>query len=304
MQAPMTDRTERGALVLGIGLTALAALSWSTAGLFPRLVSTDVFTTLFWRSALGGLSVLAFQLVLNHGKPVASLWQLTPAEWGMSAMSAAAMVTFIAAFYFAPIADVVFVYGAFPTVTVLLSALLLRTRIQRADVLCSALVAVGVGIILWGQASLQSIVGTLMSFSATLLFGLMTVGIKRFPDARMVKVTYMGAFLSALAMAPFASFMQTSMHDLGWLWLYGFLNIGVGFGFYLLGVRRIKPVLASVLCMIEIPLAPLWAYLLLGEQVGWQSLVGGAVVLLAVSASLVWAGWRAAPDAPAPSARS
>jgi drug/metabolite transporter (DMT)-like permease len=286
MQAPMTDRTERGALVQGIVLTALAALSWSTAGLFPRLVSTDVFTTLFWRSALGGLSVLAFQLVLNHGKP------------------AAAMVTFIAAFYFAPIADVVFVYGAFPTVTVLLSALLLRTRIQRADVLCSALVAVGVGIILWGQASLQSIVGTLMSFSATLLFGLMTVGIKRFPDARMVKVTYMGAFLSALAMAPFASFMQTSMHDLGWLWLYGFLNIGVGFGFYLLGVRRIKPVLASVLCMIEIPLAPLWAYLLLGEQVGWQSLVGGAVVLLAVSASLVWAGWRAAPDAPAPSARS
>ncbi len=43
----------------GVVLIVLAALSWSTAGLFPRLVSTDVFTTLFWRSLLGGITVLA-----------------------------------------------------------------------------------------------------------------------------------------------------------------------------------------------------------------------------------------------------
>jgi drug/metabolite transporter (DMT)-like permease len=297
----MTSPSERRTLALGAALTLLAALSWSTAGLFPHLVSTDVSTTLFWRSALGGVCVLAFELLRQHGQPRASLWRLTPAEWGMSALSAAAMITFIAAFYFAPIADVVFIYGAFPIVTLLLSALLLGTAIARADVLCAALVAVGVGIILWGQASFDSAVGSLMSFSATLLFGLMTVGIKRFPQAQMVKVTYTGAFMSALVMAPFASFAHTSAHDIAWLWLYGFLNIGVGFGCYLLGVRRIKPVLASVLCMVEIPLAPLWAYLLLGQQVGWQSLVGGAVVLLSVTGSLVWAGWRHAPGGPAPS---
>jgi drug/metabolite transporter (DMT)-like permease len=294
----------RADFVWGVVLTTLGALSWSTAGLFPRMVETDVFTTLFWRSALGGVSVLAFQMYLSRGKVHAALWQLSRAEWGMSVLGAAAMVTFIAAFFFAPIADVVFIYGAFPTVTLLLSALLLRTPIQRSDVLSSFLVALGVGIILWGQASLDSVFGTLMSFSATLLFGLMTVGIKRFPDARMVKVTYMGAFLSALAMAPFASFVHTSTHDIGWLWLYGFLNIGVGFGFYLLGVRRIKPVLASLLCMIEIPLAPLWAYLAFGDQVSRQSLAGGAVVLLAVTGSLVWAGRRGVPGAPAPLASS
>lgn len=296
----MKTKAERANLWLGIALIVMAALSWSSAGLFPRLVTTDMFTTLFWRSALGGVSVLAFQLVLNHGKAGADLWQLSRAEWGMSVLSAAAMITFIAAFYFAPIADVAFIYGAFPMVTLVLSALLLHTQIQRADVLSTVAVALGVTIILWGQASLDNVFGSLMSFSATLLFGLMTVGIKRFPDARMVKVTYMGAFLSALVMAPFADFVHTSAHDAGWLWLYGFLNIGVGFGFYLLGVRRIKPVLASLLCMIEIPLAPLWAYLAFGDQVTRQSLAGGAVILLAVMANLVWTARRAAPVAPAP----
>jgi drug/metabolite transporter (DMT)-like permease len=58
--------------------------------------------------------------------------------------------------------------------------------------------------------------------------------------------------------------------------------VGVGFGLYLLGVRRIKAVLASLVCMIEIPLAPLWVYVLFGEQVARQSLLGGGVIVLAV----------------------
>lgn len=291
----------RADFVWGVLLTVLAALSWSTAGLFPQLVGTDMFTTLFWRSALGGASVLVFQMVLDRGRWTASLWQLAPAEWGLSVLTAAAMVSFIAAFYFAPVADVAFIYGAFPAVTVGLSALFLGARVQRADVLCALCVALGVATILWGQTSLNNTFGSLLSFCATLLFGLVTVGIKRYPDARMVKVTYVGAFLSALAVAPFASFAHTSLHDIGWLWLYGFLNIGVGFGFYLLGVRRLKPVLASLLCMVEIPLAPLWAYLVLGQRVSLQSLVGGAIIVCAVCASIMWAG-RRGPAAPAPSA--
>ena len=291
----------RADFVWGVVLTSLGALAWSTAGLFPRMVETDMATTLFWRSGLGGLSVLAFHLVTTQGKPGTPMWQLTRAEWGLSVLTAAAMITFIAAFFYAPVADVVFIYGAFPTVTLVLSALLLRTRIQRADVLCAMLVALGVGVILWGQTSLNSIFGTLLSFSATLLFGVMTIGIRRLPGAQMVKVTYAGGFLSALVMAPFASFGNTSTHDLAWLWLYGFMNIGVGFGLYLLGVRRIKPVLASLLCMIEIPLAPLWAYLAFGDAISRQSLIGGAVILLAVTANLAWSSRRGAPGAPAPS---
>jgi drug/metabolite transporter (DMT)-like permease len=288
--------------VWGVLLTVLGALAWSTAGLFPRMVDTNMTTTLFWRSLLGGFSVLVFHLALTHGKPGSPLWRLSRAEWGLSVLTAAAMITFIAAFFFAPVADVAFIYGAFPTVTLVLSALLLHTRIQRADMLCAMLVAMGVGIILWGQTSLNSIFGTLLSFSATLLFGLMTIGIRRFPQAQMVKVTYAGAFLSASVMAPFASFSGTSAHDIAWLWLYGFMNIGVGFGLYLLGVRRIKPVLASLLCMIEIPLAPLWAYLAFGDGVSRQTMVGGAVILLAVIGNLAWSSRLRAPGAPAPSA--
>lgn len=280
--------TARASFWLGVLLLVLAAVSWSTAGLFPRMVSTDIATTLFWRSLLGGLSVLLMRAVFNRRNTLRDLGRLTAPEWAMSVTTAMAMITFIAAFFYASVADVVFIYGAFPVITLLLSALLLHTGVRRSDLISSVVVALGVAVIFWGQPSLRSVFGTLLSFVATVLFAFMTIGIKRYPQAQMVKVTYMGAFISALAMMPFAQFSNTSTGDIAWLWLYGVTNIGVGFGLFLLGVRRVKAVLASLICMVEIPMAPLWVYLLFDEQTPQQSLIGGAVVLLAVVSNLFW----------------
>ena len=234
--------------------------------------------------------MLAAQALFNKRNDLSSLWRLSGPELGMAVASSGAMVCFIAAFFFAPVADVVFIYSAFPILTLLLSALLLRTAVHRIDVLCTLTVVVGMGLIVWGQASLHNLLGAGLSLCATLLFALITIGIKRYPQAEMVKVTYAGAFIAALAMAPFSRFGTTSTHDLVWLWVYGFLNVGVGFGLYLLGVRRIKAVLASLVCMIEIPLAPLWVYVFFGEAVARQSLVGGSVIVLAVLVNVLGAG--------------
>lgn len=303
--------TPRRSFWLGVVLLLMATLSWSTAGLFPRLVSTDMATTMFWRSFLGGLTVLGFRWLMerreqqatsqaDHTEPSTPprLWQLSPVEWGFAGVIGLAMVCFVSAFYFAPVADVTFIYGAFPMVMLALSAWLLRTGIARMDVVCAATVALGVAVILHGQPTLHSALGSLLSFVAVVLFALQAVGTKRFEQVDMVKVTYSGAFMAALAVLPFVSFAGTSGQDLAWLWLYGFLNIGVGFGCFLLGVRRVKAVLASLICMVEIPLAPLWAYALLGESVSRQSMAGGAVIVAAVLANLAWSAWptQAAPQ--------
>lgn len=285
---------------LGVLLMLLAALSWSTAGLFPKVVSTDMATTLFWRSLLGGLTVLVLSLLLDRRPQRAPFWRLSAVEWGFSFFTAVAMISFVSAFYFATVADVTFIYGAFPITTLVLSAWLLKTGIARVDVVCATGVTLGVVLILQGQPSLQSALGSLLSLVAVVMFALETVGAKRFPQVDMIKITYVGGFVAALMVMPFASFTGTSNTDLAWLWLYGFLNIGVGFGCFLLGVRRVPTVLASLICMIEIPLAPLWAFGLFGETVARDSLIGGAVIVAAVLANLAWSAWRrtSAPMAP------
>ena len=56
--------------------------------------------------------------------------------------------------------------------------------------------------------------------------------------------------------------------------------------------------LASLICMVEIPLAPLWAFALFGETVSRESLLGGVVILVSVLANLAWSAWRRAPEPP------
>ena len=51
---------------IGPLLILIAAVSWSTAGLFTRVVTTDIPTTLFWRSLFGGMCVLVIVLLRDH----------------------------------------------------------------------------------------------------------------------------------------------------------------------------------------------------------------------------------------------
>lgn len=272
----------------GVIFLILAALAWSTAGLFPRLISTDVFTTLFWRSLLGGITVLLIKILFSKKLLSNGLFKLSRAEVILSSLTGIAMLCFTSAFFYTSVADVVFIYGTFPIVTLILSSLILKIRLRGLDLMCAIAVTIGLATILWGQATLKNSFGALLSFISTLMFALITVVIKHYPQADMIKATYIGAFISALAISPFVNFTHTNLHDITWLWLYGIINIGAGFGFFMLGVRDIKPVLSSLVCMIEIPLAPLWTYFLLGEKISEQSLLGGCIILIAVLVNLVW----------------
>ena len=50
----------KGAGSVGSLIVAVSAIAFSTAGLFTRLISTDVWTMLFWRGLFGGLLIAAY----------------------------------------------------------------------------------------------------------------------------------------------------------------------------------------------------------------------------------------------------
>jgi hypothetical protein len=51
---------ERARRRLGLLAVVAAAVVFSTAGLFTRLIAADTWTVLFWRGLLGGASIGAF----------------------------------------------------------------------------------------------------------------------------------------------------------------------------------------------------------------------------------------------------
>jgi len=275
-----TRRRRERIKALGPFLILISAVSWSTAGLFTRVVSTDIPTTLFWRSLFGGVCVLALYMWLNRNNKALSVFSFRKGEVVIALLSTAGMVCFISAFFFTSIANVSFVYGVMPVVTYGLSVLVLKDRVRVLATMCCALSAAGMAVITLGNSQLGDYLGISLALCMTFFMACLTVATKFYLSASGIKATYLSAFIGAFIMLPFASFESVSTHDYLWLGLYGAVNVGLGFGVYLLGVVRVKALSAALIGLFEIPLAPVWAWLLFDESNHWSTFLGGGIILL------------------------
>ena len=289
----------------GITLVLIAALAWSTAGLFTRVVTTDIPTTLFWRSLLGGFCVLAVHWFIVQSKrtnvstrahpvrtpqlrnPLCELFCFSRGEVVIGGLSTCGMICFISSFFYTSIANVSFVYGAMPLLTFLLALIVLKEKARIDSFAACALCIVGVAVMWRGVQKADDQFGILLSLGMTFFMASLTIAARFFPNANVVKATYLSGFLGALATLPFSSFAHTLPMDYFWLVLYGVVNVGLGFGVYLFGVQRVTATVAALVGIIEIPIAPVWAWLLFRENPGWHSLIGGAIILFATVAYLV-----------------
>ncbi len=264
----------------GIALVLVATVMWSTAGLFTRVVSTDLPTTLFWRSLTGALCVLVFHLALTRSSP----WQafrFTRGEFFIGLLGMAGQCCFIAAFFHTSIAAVSFLYGLMPLMTFVLAMTLLKAKVDLVSVTACLLGAGGTAVIMWDSSGLDDLLGILLALGMSLFMAALTVATKYYPNASAGKATYLSAFLTSLVTLPLSSFGDTLLIDYLWLFLYGFTSIGLGFGLYLLGVKRVTALTAALIGQLEGPLGTLFAWLLLQEEAGVRTLMGGAIIMIA-----------------------
>ena len=275
----------------GILLVFIAALAWSTAGLFTRVVTTDIPTTLFGRSLIGGLSVLAIYLFMpkenTRHTSFREAFRFSSGEMVIGALSTCGMICFISSFFHTTISNVSFVYGTMPLITFILVLIVFKEKADWVSLGACILCAVGVAVILWGAQKFDDKFGIGLAFGMTFFMASLTIAAKYFPEANVVKATYFSGFLGALAVLPFSSFAGILPSDYFWLSLYGLVNLGLGFGVYLLGVQHVTATTAALVGLSEIPIAPIWAYLLFDETPGINTIVGGTIILLATTSYLV-----------------
>ena len=280
---------------LGILLILFAALAWSTAGLFTRVVTTDIPTTLFWRSLFGGFCVLAIHLFMQHslGKaaenraqqnkksPLGEMFHFSRGEIVIGVLSTSGMIFFISSFFHTTIANVSFVYGTMPLVTFVLALLALKEKVNWYSFVACAFCAIGVAVMWNGVQNFNDQFGILLAFAMTFFMAALTIAARYFPEASVVKATYFSGFLGALVTLPFSTFVGTLPMDFLWLVLYGVVNLGLGFGVYLFGVQHVGATTAALVGIIEIPIAPVWAWLLFRESPSLNAMLGGAIILSA-----------------------
>ena len=167
----------------------------------------------------------------------------------------------------------------------MLAALLARVTlgepITRRTVLAMALALVGVTVML-GAPGEGSLAGDGLAFLSALSFAVVVVITRWRHDVSMAPATCLSQVFLVVAFLPFASPGEIGGGDVFWLAALGIGQIGLGFALLTVGARLIPAAQVGLITLLEVVLGPLWVWLALDERPSTLTLVGGAIVIVAI----------------------
>jgi drug/metabolite transporter (DMT)-like permease len=273
---------------LGIALVVAAAVAWSTAAFFTRLLPFDSWTILFWRGLFGG-GLIAAILVLTQGSTrLRDLVRMGRSGWLVASLSTLGMVCFIPALQLTSVSNVAIIIATGPFVAAAFAWIWLREAARWQTMLASVVALSGVAIIVGNIRASSDILGIALACLMTVAIASMTVAVRWHKNTPMVASAAMSNLLGSIVSLPFAHGIATvTAADLIILAMFGFFQVALGLSLFILGSRLLPSGQATLIGTLETPLMPFWIWLAFQEVPASRALVGGALVMGAVIADIV-----------------
>jgi len=273
---------------LGIALVVAAAIAWSTAALFTRLLPYDSWTILFWRGLFGGSMIVVIMLVLQGRAALRDLTRMGKSGWLVASLSTSAMVAFIPSLQLTSVSNVAIIIATGPFVTAALAWVSLREVPHPRTMIASVVALCGVAVIVGGARLSSDILGIALACFMTLMIAAMTVMVRRHKDPSMVSAAALSNFLGSIVSIPFAATIAgVAGSDILILAMFGFFQVALGLTLFFLSLRRLPSGQAALIATLETPLMPFWIWLVFGEAPTLRVLAGGALVMAAVIADII-----------------
>lgn len=265
----------------GILAIVVAAILWSTGGLFIKLLPQDPFTILFYRSTLA-----AGLFYLLYGRQVL---KMNRRAWYNSIFYCLLLVSFVVSTKLTTAANAILLQYTAPIYVLLAEPLLFRIKLERINVLTIVACILGMGILLSGDLSVGNWAGNGIALFSGLVLAALLLGQRLNAPEYQVRSIFWGNVLVAVVGLPF--FVQSPMPTPAQAAMLGFLGIfqiGLGYVLFTFGLKRVLAIESALLAMLEPLLNPVWVLIGYGERPTKAAVAGGLVILVALAARTVW----------------
>jgi drug/metabolite transporter (DMT)-like permease len=259
-----------------VGLLVLCAVLWSTGGLLIKWIAWPALAVAGMRS---GIAAVVLLLALREWHGPWSWWHVSGALAG-----AASMLGFVVATKLTTAANAIFLVYTAPLYVALLSSRVLHEPLRRGDWLTLLLALLGLGCFCVEQLSRDGWVGNLCALGSGLALAWLVVCLRKAATTSPLTILCLANILVAVAGIPF---MFATMPDLGsWglLLVAGVVQLGFSTVLYSKAIPHVRALEAVLIPVIEPVLNPVWVWLLVGEVPSGWALLGGAMVVGAVTA--------------------
>ncbi len=274
----------------GILLVAGSAIVWSFGGTIARFITVaDSWTVVFWRSIFAALFLLGFMLWRDGPRGTIALFKgMGLAGLGVALCFAIASTSFIVALAYTTVANILLMQAGVPLIAALLTWTLFREKISAPTWAAIAAVIVGVAIMVSESFTGKvSPLGDGLALLISIMFAIATVITRRHSEVRMTPAVCLGTTMAACASGLLAGHYAVGAMDLGWLIVFGAINLGMGLAMFTTGARLIPAALAALVGTLEPVLGPIWVWLVHNEIPSTRTLMGGSVVFAALVTHLL-----------------
>lgn len=281
----LSKHSSKGSLLI-----LVAAVLWSSGGLFIKSVSLDGYGVSLWRSAFAALTLLIFyRRVVPREVRRASRW-LSPQIFITAVVYAALLVLFVLATKLTTSANAIFLQFTAPIYVLFFEPILNKTKIKASDII-TVLITIGAMVLFFlGKFDSNAVLGNILALASGIFFAAYTLLLKheKTGEAGMWQSVIVGHIIIVIAMTALTGIGITSpvpydLADVGMLVFLGVMQIGVPYSLFTIGIHSVSALDALLLCMLEPVLNPVWVFLGKNEIPGIWALTGGAIILAIVA---------------------
>lgn len=272
----------------GMLVTALGVAVFVPDALLLRLIGGDMLALSVWRGLLAGAVFLCWSYFVSNSPRPSLRESLSGLCLLVALLEGVSMILFCTSLGHTSVSNALFIFATAPLIAAILSWIFLRELIPVQTVLTILVSMIGVVIIVSGSFGGPSLVGDGLAFLNACTVAGFYVALRKIGQKNMLPSIGAGYVMGALAVTPFASFEAYSNPQLVCLFLNGAIILPLAVGLLSIGPRYLPAAEVSMFTVLEVILAPLLVWFVLGENPGSRSILGGAVIIAAIFLHTLW----------------
>jgi drug/metabolite transporter (DMT)-like permease len=259
-------------------LLVLAALCWSLAGVLIKYVATS------WPglAVAGGRGLIAaiFLWATHRGLR----FHFSRDQVLGAVAYAACTITFCLATTLTSAANAILLQYTAPVWVALLGAWLLGEHATRADWVTIAVALAGMALFFKDSLTLGHLAGDALAVFSGVCFAAMTITLRRQKNGSPVESIILGNLIAFAVGLP-SILGSPLLPASGWtaLLVLGVVQLGFSYWLYARAIRHVTALEAVLIPVMEPVLNPVWVLIFMQEKPSGWALVGGAIVLTAVT---------------------
>ncbi len=263
-------------------MMAVCACMWSIGGIFIKLVSWSPFLIAGGRSLLAAAVMAAF---MYKSKTRVNVCKYSV---GAGFCLLGVLICFVAANKLTTAANAIILQYTAPIFILIISILFLHHQVHKKEVFTVAITTIGIVFFFFDELSLGNITGNILAILAGLFLGIMFLIIGfggGEDDSIRLSGILIGHLLTALVGIPIGVPMTDSFAagEFICIIILGIVQLGIPYVLYALASRDCSPLACSLIGMVEPILNPIWVLIFDGETPGFYALIGGLIVVAAVT---------------------